>query len=389
MTGAGGKWKGGRVELLDGNAAAAHAALLARVECVPCFPITPQTEIVHLLSEWKAEGKFRGELTVMDSEHSAMSAAIGSEMAGARTFTATSSQGMVLMLEELYIASGTRMPVVMVNGSRALSAPITLWCDHNDILAARDSGWLITVTEGNQELLDNTIIAFRVGESKKIMLPSLVNMDGFVQSNTRYEVELPEQRLVDRFLPKYKPQTFLDPEKPMSLGTPAMPEYMEFRAQMHRAQMDALAETKKAYREWGRLTGRKYDVVEKYRLADAEDAVVMMGSNSLSAKTAVDKLRAKGKKAGLLRLRLIRPFPKKEISDALAGVKKIAVIDQAVAPGMGGIMYPEVRNALYGRTAKVSSYVAGLGGRNITLGDYAEIFRQIHASKKEMREWVF
>ncbi|MFH1224577.1 MAG: hypothetical protein V1676_02115 [Candidatus Diapherotrites archaeon] len=382
--------KGGKkvVELLDGNTAAAHAAVLSRVECMPCFPITPQTEMIHVLSEWKAEGRFKAQFKVMDSEHSAMSAAIGAEMAGARTFTSTSSQGLLLMLEELYIASGTRMPVVMVNGSRAVSAPITLWCDHNDLMATRDSGWLITVSENNQELLDNVIISFRVGESKKIMLPSIVNMDGFVQSYTRYEVEIPSQKTVDRFLPKYKPQTILDPRNPMSLGTPAMPQYMDFRAQMHRAQLDALGEMKRAYAGWAKLTGRKYDVVERYKLADAKEAIIIIGSNALTAKTAVDELRAKGKKVGLLRLRVLRPFPRDEIAAALRGVKKVAVVDQSVAPGAGGILYPEVRAALAGSGAKVSSYIAGLGGRWVEVKDYAEIFRQIRNAGKELRRWV-
>ncbi|MFH1696668.1 MAG: hypothetical protein ABH854_02045 [Candidatus Diapherotrites archaeon] len=377
-----------RIELLDGNAAAAHAAVLARVESLPCFPITPQTEMIHILSEWKAEGKFKGEFKVFDSEHSVMSAAIGSQMAGARTFTATSSQGLLLMLEELYIASGTRMPIVMVNGSRAVSAPITLWCDHNDVQAARDSGWLITVTESNQELIDNILISFKVGESKNIMLPALVNMDGFVQSYTRYEVEIPAQSVVDKFLPKYRPQTILDVKNPMSLGVPAMPEYMDFRAQMHRAQMDALPEIKRAYKEWAKLTGRQYDVVERYKLSDAEEAIVIMGSNSLSAKTAVDMLRAKGVKVGLLRLRVLRPFPMEDIRRALNGMKKVAVIDQAVAPGKGGILYPEIKEALYDHDVKVSSYIAGLGGRWITVKDYGEIFSQLRKSGKEMRKWL-
>ncbi len=376
------------IELLDGNAACAYAMVLAKVESFPCFPITPQTELLHLIAEWKATGKFKGEFNIVDSEHSVLSAALGSEMVGARTFTSTSSQGIMLMHEILPIVSGNRMPVTMVNGARGLSAPITLWADHNDFLAMRDSGWLMAISASNQELLDSIIMSFKIGENRKLMLPSLVNMDGFIQSYTRTQVDVPSQALVNKFLPKLKLDVRLDTGKPMTLGTPVLEEYMYFRSQMQKAHLDSVSVIKKVQGEWAKLTGRRYGMFEAYRLGDAKAAIVVMGANSNTARIAVNELRKEGKKVGMLRLRVIRPWPEKEIAKALGGIKSIAVVDQNLAPGRGGIMYPEIKAALCGSGPVISSYIAGLGGKNVSLGDFKKVLKDALSAKKEVRRWM-
>lgn len=375
--------------LLDGNKSAAIAARLARVMAVPCFPITPQTEIIETIQKWKANGEFKGEFTQVESEHSVMSAAIGAAMTGARTFTATSSQGLLLMHEMLPIASGTRTPMVMVNVSRALSAPITLWPDHNDILAMRDSGWITFVCETNQEVLDSVLIGYKVGEDPKITLPVIVNMDGFIHSYTREIVEVPDQKVVDKFLPKeMKLEIKLDVKNPKTLGIPVMAEYIKYRSQLHKAMLDSFAVIKKAQSDWKRLTGRKYDIVESYKLKDADVALVIMGPNTTIARSAVDNLRKKGKKVGLLRIRLYRPFPEKEIKEALAGIKKVVIADQSICPGMSGILYPEIKMALYGSNALVSNYIVGLGGAMLTDQSFMQIFDEVLKSKEELRKWL-
>ncbi|MBW3003701.1 pyruvate ferredoxin oxidoreductase [Candidatus Woesearchaeota archaeon] len=375
-------------DLIDGNKAAAIAARLARVQSVPCFPITPQTEIIETIQKWKVNGEFSGQFNQVESEHSVMSAAIGSAMTGARTFTATSSQGLLLMHEMLPIASGTRTPMVMVNVSRGLSAPITLWPDHNDILAMRDSGWIIIFCETNQEVLDSVIMGYKVGENPILNLPVIVNMDGFIHSYTREIVEVPDQKLVDKFLPKFNLEIKLDVKKPRTLGIPVMAEYMKYRAQLHRAQLDAFPIIQKAQAEWKKLTGRGYDILESYRLKDAEACLVIMGPNTTIARSAVDKMRKQGKKVGLLRIRVYRPFPEKQIKDALDGIKKIAVIDQSICPGMSGILYPEIKMALYDSKAIVSNYIVGLGGALVSDEGFIQIFKEIMMTKGEQRRWL-
>ncbi len=696
-------------ELLDGNQAAAYAAKLARVKCFPCFPITPQTELIEILAEWKTNNQIDLEYNLVDSEHSVLSAAVGSEMTGARTFTATSSQGLMLMHEILPIASGCRLPIVMLNVSRALSSPISLWCfdgeeevlmadltykkikdiivgdevlgikrkygggdivkskvkktfirktdnliklkttnfdiictpdhkfyyhpihnrwirakflksknlkwfgynnkinreykrgymagvadgdgcfsythnkkylrfeihakdkemintliqyskelgfnirphaykkkynqygailtrhkeakrfikylkkkmnidfcrgylagiydsdgtgpykktgslviynknpkivkftcsclkklninyktykgkgatqinvnnkpkffiycqpkierklknlyhntfkaikdklkidkivnikgskrvynietetnnyivkgflvhncDHNDILAMRDSGWLIFVSETNQEVLDSIIIAFKVSENKRVLLPSLVNMDGFIHSYTRTQVEIPDQKVVDKFLPRLNLKVKLDVKNPMTLGTPSMHYYMYFKSQQHKTQLDSLKIIKQAQEEWYKLTKRKYLVVEPYYLNDAKAAIVIMGASTTIARAAVDNLRKKRIKVGLLRIRLLRPFPEEDIKKALSGIKKIAVLDQNIAPGLSGILYPEIKAALYNQKDKpiISNYIFSLGGKPTSQKEFEEIFKEILSSNKEQRKWL-
>ena len=245
-------------ELIDGNEAAAWGARLSRVQVAPVFPITPQTELIEKLAEWKSTGEWNGEYIQLESEHSALSAAISSEATGARTFTASSSQGLMLMHEMHYVASGMRLPLVMVNCSRGLAAPLTLWPDHNDIMALRSSGWIMLFAKSNQQALDSVIQAYKIGEDRKVLLPVIVNVDGFIQSSTNEPTEIPDQGKVDRFLPKYRSETIIDVNRPMSLGVPVMEQYMDFRAQVHKAQLNALDVIKKVGKDFKKSFGREY-----------------------------------------------------------------------------------------------------------------------------------
>jgi pyruvate ferredoxin oxidoreductase alpha subunit len=356
--------------LLDGNAASAWGARLARVQVVPAFPVTPQTEIIETIAQWKADGEFPGEFVQLESEHSVMSAAVASEATGARTFTGSSSQGLMLMHEIIYVASGMRLPIVMVNVSRALSAPITLWPDHNDILDQRDSGWLTIFCETNQEILDTIIMMYRVCEDPRVMLPAFVNMEGFYLSYTREPVTIPEQGLVDKFLPSYQPKIFLDPKKPMAEGIGVMTEYTYFREQAHLAQKNALKVVEEVQAEWEKMFGRKYEIVESFMMDEADAAFVVMGSSTTIARAAVRKMRKAGKKIGLIRIRLFRPFPKDEIARLLSGVKAVGVLDQNLAPGAGGILFSEIKSAIYGSNVPVSDLIFSLGGKPVSAEEF-------------------
>lgn len=376
--------------LLDGNAAAAWGGRLARAQVVPNFPVTPQTELIEKFAEWKSKGEWKGEFLPVESEHSVLSAAIAASAAGARVFSGSSSQGLMLMHEMVYVASGMRAPVVMVNVSRALSAPITLWPDHNDILGQRDSGWLMFFCESNQEVLDTVIQSFRVCENPNVLLPAFVNMEGFVLSYTREPTQIPEQKAVDRFLPKYKPRIFLDPKKPMAMGIGVMKEYPYFRSQAYAAQKNALTIIQDVHKEWARRFDREYGLVEEFMMEGAQAALVSMGANSSIAKAAVKSLRSKGLPIGLMRIRVYRPFPKEQIKKALERTEAVGVIDQNLSPGYGGIVYPEIRDCLYGTGIPISDFIIGLGGRQVSQKELEQIGMEVLKSvntKKEVIQW--
>lgn len=380
----------GKKTLIDGNAAAAWAARLARVQVVPNFPVTPQTEIIETLAKWKSSGEWNGEFLPMESEHSVMSAAVASSAAGARTFTGTSSQGLLLMHETLYNASGMRLPIVMMNVSRALAAPITLWPDHNDVLDCRDSGWLITFCENNQEVVDTTLNAFRISENTDVLLPSMVNLEGFILSYTREPTDIPTQSQVDRFLPKYRPKVYIDTRKPMAVGIGVMKEYSYFRSQVHLAQKNALKVTEQAYRDFARIFGRKYYLFEEFMMKGAKAAIITMGANSTIAKAAVKSLRAKGHKIGLIRIRVYRPFPEEQLRKALSGLEAIGVVDQNLSPGVGGIVYPEIKALMYGERIPISSFIISLGGKHISQEEFETICLETlktAKTRKEKRMW--
>jgi len=372
--------------MLTGNAAAAWGARLAAVDYVPAFPITPQTEIVETLARWCRSGEIPARLVMMDSEHSMLAAAAGAAATGVRVFTATSSQGLLYGFELLYVIAGLRLPLVLVNVSRALAHPITLEPDHNDVLAARDSGFLQFHCETSQEVLDSILIAYRLGENSKILLPVIVNLDGFYLSFTRESVELPDPSEVNEFLPSFTPAyPVLSSERPAALGAAVLDSslYSYFKHQMHHASDNALALYPTIAAEFAAKFGRRHDMIEEYLLDDADYVFVMTNSFSSMGKAEIKRLRSAGKKVGLARLRMIRPFPHAELQRILAGRKGVAVIDQNISVGKGGILFSEIASALYGlnnRPALLLSFIGGLGGRRFRSGEFDSMLAKLIAA---------
>jgi pyruvate ferredoxin oxidoreductase alpha subunit len=369
-------------EMLTGNKAAAWGVRLSEVDYVPAYPITPQTEIIETLAEWISEGQMETRFVTMDSEHSMIAAAGAASAAGARAFTATSSQGLLYGFEMLYTVAGWRVPLVMVNVSRGLSSPITLEPDHNDILAARDSGFLQIHCETCQEVLDSVIMAYRLAEDERVLLPVMVNMDGFYLSFTREPVTIPDLETVREFLPPYRPKhAFFKASAPMAQGVAVLggAGYSYFKYQMHLASLKALEVYREVAEEFESILGRRYGPIEGYMLEDADRVLVMAGSFSTLGKKAVKEARGKGIKAGLLRLRLFRPFPGEEVRRALAGKRAAAVVDQNISIGMGGIIHSEVAAALYSLRdrPRLLSFIGGLGGKNISPREFEFIFEQM------------
>ena len=366
-------------KLLTGNAAAAWGARLADVDYIPAFPITPQTEIIELLAQWVADGSLPARFVSMDSEHSMFSAAGAAAATGARVFTATSSQGLLYGFEMLYTIAGWRVPLVVANVSRGLASPITLEADHNDILSARDSGFLQIHTATCQEVVDTMLMAYRLSEHPQVMLPLLVNLDGFTLSFTREPVNLPEPHEVAEFLPSYQPQhAFIRGDRPMAQGTAVLggTAYSYFRYQQHLAQLNALSVYAEIAEEFAQRFGRDYGLVEAFYLDDADYVLVMSNAFASKGKAAVERLRARGVKIGLLRLRVLRPFPTDAISASLRGRKAVAVIDQNLAPGLGGITYQEIAAALYPTQDRPAllNVIGGLGGKDISDGEFETIY---------------
>ncbi len=362
--------------LLTGNGAAAWGARLARIDYLPAFPITPQTEIIETISAWIDQGDMECRMVTMDSEHSMITAAGAAAATGVRTFTATSSQGLLYGMEMLYAVAGWRVPLVLVNVSRALAAPITLEPDHNDVLAARDSGFLQIHCATCQEVVDTMLLAYRLSEDERVRLPVIVNLDGYYLSFTREPVELPALEIANSFLPAPAARADqVQASHPTSQGIAVLggSEYSYFRYEQHLAALASLGVYEELGREYGALTGRPYSALELYHSEDADIVFVMIGSFATKAKDAVDQLRELGMGIGLVRLRLVRPFPAVELAAALAGKKGVAVIDQNLSMGKGGILFHELTSALYNRKDRpqvVTSYVGGLGGRDISLEDF-------------------
>ena len=365
--------------MLTGNKAAAWGARLAGVDYVPAFPITPQTEIIETLAKWYAAGLMSGKFINMDSEHSMFAAAAGAAATGVRVFTASSSQGILYGQEMLYTAAGWRAPFLMVNVSRALATPITLEPDHNDVLSTRDCGLVQLYAETCQEILDLILIGYRIAEDPRVCLPVLVNMDGFYLSFTREPVSLPPAGEVRLFLPPFKPvQPVFQASQPQARASAVFGggNYTYFKLQHHLAALHAEQVFAESAKDFAQRFGRSYEVVEPYRLDDADYVFVMSNSFATKGKAAVSRLREMGIKAGLLKLRMFRPFPVQAIASALCGHAKVAVIDQNISPGKGGIVYPEIAAALYGREnrpQRILSVIGGLGGRDIPDGDFMAI----------------
>ncbi|MGE0756905.1 MAG: hypothetical protein AB7F89_19245 [Pirellulaceae bacterium] len=370
-------------KLLTGNAAAAWGVRLADVDYVPAFPITPQTEMIETLAGWFDGGEMRGRFVTLDSEHAMIIAAGAAAATGVRTFTATSSQGLVYGLEALYTVSGWRVPFVLANVSRGLSAPITLGPDHNDVLATRDAGLVQLHCETCQEVLDAVLMAFRIAEDPRVSLPVLVNLDGFFLSFTREPVEIPDAELVRSFLPPFTAQgSTFRASHPVAQGVAALDAaaYSYFRYQLHRAAENARVVHDEVADEFQQLWGRRYDQLESYCLEDADLVLVMAGSFATKAKAMIAQWRSAGQRIGLLRPRLVRPFPGRAVAETLAGRRAVAVIDQNLSPGLGGILFQEVAAALSGLSGgrpSLHSFVGGLGGKDISPAEFEYIARTI------------
>ncbi|MFP3871129.1 MAG: transketolase C-terminal domain-containing protein [Syntrophobacteria bacterium] len=369
---------------IEVSLALSEAVKLANVDVIAAYPITPQTHIVEHLSELVADGELDAEFIPVESEHSAMSTCCGSSAAGARTFTATSSQGLALMLEICYIAPALRLPIVMAVANRSLSGPISIWNDHSDLMMSRDTGWIQTVAENGQESFDLTLHAFRVAEDHRVLLPVIVNLDGFTLTHVIEPVEIFEQKEVDRYLPPYRPKMRLDPARPVTMGPVGMPEvYTEAKKAQDEAIKYAKEVILEAWQEFGDMFGRYYRPVETYRTEGAEILLVTMGSISETALSAVDKMRADGKNVGLVRLRLWRPFPFEEVIAALRGARQIAVVDRALGlHGAGGPLATEIKAALYDEPERpyIWNYIAGLSGRDVTVENFVEMADGLEAA---------
>ncbi|MCP3684910.1 MAG: pyruvate ferredoxin oxidoreductase [bacterium] len=371
--------------------AIATAVKLCRPDVIPMYPITPQTHIVERLADFINDGELNAETIPVESEHSAMSATIGAQATGVRTFTATASQGLALMSEIVFIASGMRMPIVMAVANRALSAPINIWNDQQDSIAERDSGWIQLYVESSQEALDTTIQAYKIAENKKIQLPVMVCLDGFTLSHVYEPVDIPSQKDVDLFLPKYVPQIKLDPKAPVTLGPVGFPDtYMETRAALQQAMDDSLNVIKQTSTQFKQKFGRAYGngLIEKYKTNDADYAVVCMGSVCGTARDVVDDLRKKGQKVGMIKIKTFRPFPEGDLVAACKNLKAVAVLDKNISLGKEGALSMEMKSALCKSKTHVSDFIAGLGGRDIT-PKHIEKALKLAAAKKDKTEWLF
>ena len=377
--------------LLTGNAAAAWGARLAGVDYVPAFPITPQTEIIETLASWIDNGEMGGRLVTLESEHSMITAAGSAAATGVRVFSATSSQGLLYGMEMLYTVAGWRAPFVLINVSRGLASPVTLESDHNDIMATRDCGFLQIHCATCQEVLDSTLIAFRLAEDTRVRLPVIVNLDGFYLSFTREPVALPRTDMAAEFVGHFDPQnTRFRASTPESQAVAVLggSPYSYFRYETHLAALNGLSVYDEISAEFHDTFGRVHPAIEAYRAEDADYVFVMLGSFATKAREAVDRLRDAGWSIGLLRPRLLRPFPEGNLRQLLAGRRGVAVIDQNLSMGRGGVLYTELLATLYGQSDAppvVASFIGGLGGRNISAEDFYEMASTLRRAADEGR----
>ncbi len=372
----GGDLMGKRVGM-EVSIAAAEAVKQCKVDVISAYPITPQTHIVEHLSEMVANGELDAEFFCVESEHSALSVCVGSEAVGARSFTCTSSQGLALMSEITYIASGMRLPIVMAIANRTLSSPLSIWNDHSDVMSIRDCGWIQFFAENGQEVYDHIFIAYRVAEDREVLLPAIVNLDGFTLSHVIEPIELIEQEKIDRFLPPYQPLYRLHPDRPITMGAFALPTiFAETKKAQEVALISSIPKILEAWKEFGEMTGRYYQPIETYKAEDAETLLVAMGSIAETASAAVDQMRDQGRKVGLVKIRLWRPFPFEAFKKAVLNSKNLVVIDRAVSVGgPGGPVSSEVKSALYGyeRRPSIYNFVAGLSGRDVAPSDFIKM----------------
>ncbi|MGE5553485.1 MAG: pyruvate ferredoxin oxidoreductase [Betaproteobacteria bacterium] len=376
--------EGRKVEVLTGNEAAALALKQINPDVVAAYPITPATEIVQIFSTFEADGEVDTEFVPVESEHAALSACIGASAAGARAMTATSSQGLALMHEVLYVAAGLRLPIVLAEVNRALSAPLDIHCDHSDTMGSRDSGWIQLYSENAQEMYDNLFQAVRIAEHPDLLLPVMVTMDGFIISHAQEIVELVGTDQVRRFIGEYRPKyPLLDTDHPVSIGALDLYDwYFEHRRGQAEAMYQAARVIEEVGREYGQLTGRTYGLFEPFYLDDAERAIVVLGSTAGTVKHLIKELRAQGEKVGLLKLRSFRPFPQTQLAEALANVKAVAVLDRSDSlAAFGGPLFHETRAACYDLKPRplMVNYIYGLGGRDCDLDQIRQVYADLSA----------
>jgi len=371
---------------MEVSIAAAEAVKQANVDVISAYPITPQTHIVEHLSELVANGELEAEFIPVESEHSALSVCVGSEAVGARSFTCTSSQGLALMSEITYIVSSMRLPMVMIVANRALSGPISIWNDHSDVMLIRDCGWIQLFAENGQDAYDNVFCAYRLAEDHKVLLPVIINMDGFILSHMIEPIEFLEQEKVQQFLPRYRPLHRLHPDSPVTMGGIALPGiYLETKKAQEVAILSSMPTILETWKAFGDMTGRYYSPVEAYKNKDAETMLVTMGSFGETASVAVDMMREEGRSVGLAKIRLWRPFPFDAFKSAALQAKRLVVIDRALSIGAGGPVAAEVKASLYGEAERPSVYnfVAGISGRDVTPSDF---IRMVDKAESEIKE---
>jgi len=372
-----------------GNRIAAKAAIMAKPAVVAAYPITPQTTLVEAIAEYVATGEFKGDYICVESEHSAMSACIGASAAGSRTFTATSSHGLLLMHEMLHWAALARLPVVMCNINRVVGPGWNIWVDENDSISQRDTGWIQFYCSSNQEIFDTVIQAFKLAEHEKVVLPVMVNLNAFILSHTSMPADVPEQRIVDDFLGSYVPKWKLDIENPITFGNIIGPDYYyKVRKAMQDAQDHARKLIPQISREWKKLSGYYHgDLLELYKCEGAEYILLSMGAIGAESKIAIDNLQKTGHKIGLARVRVIRPFPIEEII-ALGKQADLIVIDRNISVGLEGALFSEVKTALYGESeADVHGFIAGLGGKDVTYKDIETMCTKAMKGKTKHQIW--
>lgn len=364
---------------LSANEAAAYGVMLSRPKVISAYPITPQTTLVEKLADFKADGKANFKYIMVESEHSAMAAALGVSMMGARVFTATSSQGLLYMCEMLHYVSGARHPVVMVDANRATATPWNIYGDQRDAYAMRDAGWVMLFVESGQEALDTVIQAYRIAEDPTVMLPVMVNLDGFTLTHTYDLVDIPEQDLVDKFLPPLNTTNKMDPKNPKTLCMTVGPDFHAEGRLLQQKAFDSAAElVVKADQEYAALTGRAYGgMVEEYKCEDAELVLVASGSVAGTTRIVIDALREQGKKVGLIKVRCYRPFPKAYFASLGSRFKGVGVIDRSISFGFDGTLFSEVKSAMYGSGARMQNYIVGLGGRDIPKEVIAEMYEKL------------
>lgn len=381
---------------LTGNIACATAMKQINPDVVAAYPITPQTTIVEEFSQYVARGEVNTEYVTVESEHSALSACVGASAAGSRVITATSSQGLALMWEILYIASSLRLPIVMHNTNRTLSGPINIHCDHTDSMGARDSGWIQLFCENAQEAYDSTIQAIRVAEDNRVRLPVMVCLDGFIISHSIDRLDLLEDDEVKKFVGEFEPiYSLIDPDVPVTVGPfdGLHGYFFEFKRVQEQAIQGSASVIEEVGKEFGAISGRSYGLLEPYRMEDAEIAVIVLGSTAGTTREVVNKLRETGVKAGMIKLRSYRPFPAGQLADLLEPLKAVAVMDRSLSPGGdGGPVFVETRSALFDRTGrpKVINFIYGLGGRDVGIADIETTFNGLSevAATGEVKETV-